>query len=146
MVVTSSAADLTTGRVVHVIDGGGLIVLVGDKRVNVRLEHISAPERGQPYAHQSRQSLIAICGGELAKLNVSGKDRNSRMLARVHCNRVDAGAEQVRRGMAWVIDGDARADAVLHAIQDESRAARRGLWSDSRFSAGAGIARKQAND
>lgn len=34
---TAAAAQLQ-GRVVHVIDGDGLIVLVGEKRVNVRLQ------------------------------------------------------------------------------------------------------------
>ena len=92
------AAQLQQSRVVHVIDGDGLIVLLGDKRVNVRLEHIDAPERGQPYGTPSRQSLIAICGGELAKVDASGKDRNGRTLARVRCNGADAGAEQVKRG------------------------------------------------
>jgi endonuclease YncB( thermonuclease family) len=82
VVTFSAAADVLTGRVVHVIDGDGLIVLLADKRVNVRLEHIDAPERGQPYGTHSRQSLIAICGGKLATVNASGKDRNGRTLAR----------------------------------------------------------------
>jgi endonuclease YncB( thermonuclease family) len=117
------------GRVVHVIDGDGLIVLVGEKRVNVRLEHIDAPEKGQPYGTPSRQSLISICGGELATLDASGKDRNGRTLARVRCNGADAGAEQVRRGMAWVFDRYAPANSPLYPIQREAQATKRGLWS-----------------
>jgi endonuclease YncB( thermonuclease family) len=50
-------------RVVHVIDGDGLVLLVGERRLNVRLEHIDAPERGQPYGIASRQSLTGLCGG-----------------------------------------------------------------------------------
>ena len=46
--------------------------------MNVRLEHIDAPERGQPYGIASRQSLIAICGGEVATIQASGKDPNGR--------------------------------------------------------------------
>lgn len=88
---TAVAASLQ-GRVVHVIDGDGLVVLVGEKRLNVRLEHIDAPERGQPYDIQSRQSLIAICSGERATIQASGKDRNGRTLGRVSCNGIDAGA------------------------------------------------------
>lgn len=119
------------GRVVHVIAGDGLIVLVGEKRLNVRLEHIEAPEKGQPYGTASRQSLIAICGGEVATIQASGKDRNGRTLARVSCNGIDAGAEQARRGMAWVLDRYAPADSPLYAVENEARAARRGLWSAS---------------
>lgn len=118
------------GRVAHVIDGDGLIVLLRDRRVNVRLIHIDAPARVQAYGHQSRQSLIAICGGKLAKLESDGKDRNGRTLARVTCGGTDANAEQVRRGMAWVFDRYTKPASPLYAIQEETRAARRGLWAD----------------
>ena len=117
------------GRVAHVIDGDNLIVLVSDKRVTIRLEHIDAPEQGQLYGTASRQSLIAICGGELATVRVSGKDLSGRTLGRVSCNGSDAGAEQVRRGMAWVLERYAPAKSPLYEIQTEARAARRGLWS-----------------
>lgn len=130
VVTFSAAADFQTGRVVHVVDGGGLIVLVGEKRLTVRLEHIDAPERGQAYGHQSRQSLIAICGGELATIEGKGKDRNRRTRARVTCNGVDAGKEQVRRGMARVLEQYAPADSSLYATQQEARTAHRGLWVD----------------
>ena len=129
LLATGASAAQLTGRVVHVIDGDGLIVFLGDKRVNVRLEHIDAPEHGQPYGTPSRQSLIAICGGELAKVDASGKDRNGRTLARVRCNGADAGAEQVERGMDWVFERYAPADSPLYPIQREAQAAKRGLWS-----------------
>jgi endonuclease YncB( thermonuclease family) len=118
-----------TGRVVHVIDGDGLIVLLGDRRVNVRIQDIDAPEKGQPYGTASRQSLIAIYGGELATLKAGGKDRNGRTLARVRCNGADAGAEQVKRGMAWVFERYAPADSPLYPIQREAQATKRGLGS-----------------
>jgi endonuclease YncB( thermonuclease family) len=124
-----SLAAEVQGRVVYVIDGDGLIILVGGKRVNVRLEYIDAPEKGQAYGNASRQSLIAICGDELASVHASGKDRNGRTLARVSCNGTHAGAEQVRRGMAWVFERYAPADSPLYAVQTEARAARRGLWA-----------------
>jgi endonuclease YncB( thermonuclease family) len=129
VVTSSAAADLQTGRVVHVIDGDGLIVLLGERRLIVRLEHIDAPEQGQLSGTASRQSLIAICGGEVAKIQVSGKDRSGRTLGRVNCNGTDASAEQVRRGMAWVFERYAPAGSPLYKIETEARAARRGVWS-----------------
>ena len=51
------------------------------------------------------------------------------MLAHVRCNGTDAGAEQVRQGMAWVFVRYAPADSPLYAIEAEARAARRGLWA-----------------
>lgn len=51
------------------------------------------------------------------------------MLAHVRCNGTDAGAEQVRQGMAWVFVRYAPASSPLYAIEQEARAARRGLWA-----------------
>ena len=48
------------------------------------------------------------------------------MLAHVRCNGTDAGAEQVRLGMAWVFVRYAPADPPLYAIEEEARAARPG--------------------
>ena len=83
-------ADVLHGRVAHVVDGYTLDVMVGSKRVRVRLLDIDAPEQKQPYGHCSRQSLIAICGGEAAYVEGSRHDRNGRFLANVRCNGVDA--------------------------------------------------------
>ena len=124
-------ADAVTlnGRVAHVVDGDTLDVMVQGKRVRVRILDIDAPEQGQPAGHRSRQSLIAICGGEPAQVEGDKHDRNGRMLARVRCNGVDAGAEQVRRGMAWVFVRYAPVDSPLLCDRAEARAARRGLWA-----------------
>jgi endonuclease YncB( thermonuclease family) len=59
----------------------------------------------------------------------SEKDRNGRLLARVWCSGIDANAEQVRRGMAWVFDRYVK-DRSLDPIQDRARAQRLGLWAD----------------
>jgi len=50
-------------------------------------------------------------------------------LRTVRCDGSDAGAEQVRQGMAWVFVRYAPADSPLYVIQEEARAARRGLWA-----------------
>jgi len=125
------AAAPIEGRVIHVVDGDSLVLLVGDRRQNIRLAQIDAPEQGQRYSITSRQSLTAVCGGQLAHANVSGKDRNGRLIAQVICAGTDANAEQVRRGMAWVFDPSAPSDSLLLRLQEEARAARRGLWAQA---------------
>jgi endonuclease YncB( thermonuclease family) len=127
----AAAATIVSGRVVHVIDGNGLVVLVGERRITVRLADIEAPKQREPHAIASRQSLSAICGGELASLEVSGRDRSGGMLAQVTCAGTNANSEQVRRGMAWVTDRGPNSASPLHAVQSEAREARRGLWSKS---------------
>lgn len=51
-------------------------------------------------------------------------------MARVECNGTDANAEQVRSGMAWVFDRYVT-DRSLYAVQDQARAAGRGLWAEA---------------
>ena len=124
-----AAAEHRVGRVAHVVDGDTLDIMLSGKRLRVRLVEIDAPEQGQKDGIRSRQSLIQICGGEVASLDSRGKDRNGRVLARVTCNGTDANAEQVRRGMAWVFDRYSSPNSPLYAVQEEARAARRGVWA-----------------
>jgi endonuclease YncB( thermonuclease family) len=114
---------------VKVQDGDTLTVLVGRKQVTVRLAEIDAPERKQAFGARSRQSLSELCGNRDAVVREHGVDRFGRTLARISCAGVDVNAEQVRRGMAWVFDRYVT-DRSLYQVQDEARAARRGLWAD----------------
>jgi endonuclease YncB( thermonuclease family) len=98
--------------------------------VRVRLKEIDAPERSQPFGKRSRQSLNDICAKKVARVLWTAQDRNGRTLGRVWCDRIDANAEQVRRGMAWVFDRYVK-DRALHPLQDAARAQRLGLWSDA---------------
>jgi len=114
------------GRIAHVVDGDTVEILLNDRRVRVRLAGIEAPTRGKFDALRSRQSLVQLCGGEIATLEPKGRARGGVMPARVTCAGTDAAAEQVRRGMASV---SADGSAELHAAEKEARAARRGVWS-----------------
>lgn len=128
--VAAQAGELR-GRVVAVADGDTLTVLdSGQRQHRVRLAEIDAPEKRQAFGERSKQSLSALCFGQQAVIEDQGRDRYGRVIGRVGCAGIDANAEQVRRGMAWVFDRYA-ADRSLYALQDEARKARRGLWRDS---------------
>jgi len=118
------------GRVVHVSDGDTLTVLVDRKPVRVRLDSIDAPELGQPFGKRSQQSLAELCGTKTAHVVEKGLDRYGRTIGWIVCGEVDANAEQVRRGMAWVFVRYAPADSPLYALQGDARWTRRGLWVD----------------
>ena len=96
-------ADLT-GKVIHIADGDNLTVIINNEWVRVRLAGIDAPETNQPFGTRSRQSLTDLCFWEKVTVSPKGKDQYGRMFAKVRCGDVDAGEEQVRRGMAWVYD------------------------------------------
>lgn len=118
------------GRVVRVHDGDTLTVLVGRKQIRVRLVDIDAPELHQAFGRRSRDSLANICAGHEVRVQEQGRDRYKRTLGRVTCGGVDANAEQVRIGMAWVFVRYAPNASPLYALQSEARIERRGLWYD----------------
>lgn len=130
LILAHCAYAETSGKVVGISDGDTLTVLTERQQVKVRLAEIDAPERGQPFGNRSKQSLSGLCFDKTAKLDDKGKDRYGRTLARVYCDGIDANAEQVRRGMAWVYDRYVT-DRGLYLIQDEAKAAKRGLWADT---------------
>ena len=130
LAASPALADIR-GKVISIQDGDTLTVVIDRRQVKVRLTDIDAPELRQPFGTRSRQSLSEMCFGKLASLNVRGQDRYHRSLAQVTCEGKDANAEQVRRGYAWTYVRFARRDSPLRALEQEAKAARRGLWADA---------------
>jgi len=118
------------GRVVKVSDGDTLTVLVERKEIKVRLDSIDAPELRQPYGRRAQQSLAELCAARTARVVERGHDRYGRTVGRIACDGVDANAEQVRRGMAWVFERYAPRNSPLYGLQGDARLNRRGLWSE----------------
>lgn len=132
----STVAQTIEGQVVSIADGDTLTVLSAQTQHKVRLAEIDAPEishgankRGQPFGQRSRQSLAELCFQHSAIVRLVAIDRYGRSVGRVTCDGVDANAEQVRRGMAWVYDKYVT-DRGLYQLQNEASAKRRGLWGD----------------
>lgn len=116
--------------VIAIADGDTLTCMTPDaSRIRVRLAQIDAPESNQPYGRLSSASLHELCYMAYAALSVDGKDRYSRTIAQITCNGINANAEQVRRGMAWVYDKYAT-EQSLYRKQAHARASQRGLWHD----------------
>lgn len=113
--------------VVSVHDGDTLTAQCAEGRLKVRLREIDAPERTQPYARRSTDSLKALCLGKSADLAQRSLDRYGRTLARVTCGRVDANAEQVRRGYAWAFT-QYLTDPAIATLEASARTEQRGLW------------------
>ena len=117
--------------VVGIADGDTLTVLTASKQQHkIRLAEIDAPERSQPFGTKSKQSLSDLCFGKEAEVRPRAMDRYKRIVARVTCAGIDANAEQVNRGMAWVYRLYAT-DHDLYVLEHEAKVGRRGLWSDS---------------
>jgi endonuclease YncB( thermonuclease family) len=115
--------------VIAIADGDTLTASCNEQTIRVRLAEIDAPEKGQAFGNRSRQALAALCLDKRAHIRPQTTDRYGRTLARVECADIEASAEQVRAGMAWVFDRYVT-DRSLYSLQDAARAERRGLWID----------------
>src|SRR5687767_7537460 len=118
-----SALFLAT--VIGISDGDTLTVLNQEKQqVKIRLAEIDAPEKRQAFGTRSKQSLSELCFGKQAEVKPQVKDRYGRTVAHVSCDGVDANAEQVNRGMAWVYRRYAK-DHNLYIVQHDAKVAKR---------------------
>ena len=126
---TPAFADTITGNVVAIIDGDTLTILdAKKKRYRIRLAEIDAPERKQAFGTRSRQSLSALCFRKEAQVEWQNKEANNRYVGRIMCAGIDAAAEQVRRGMAWVSPRFTRPGSPLYELESYARLRRLGLW------------------
>ena len=132
-----AASALSTGAsaqfctVVAVADGDTVKVRCEQgEQITIRLAGIDAPEKKQAFGQRSKQALSDLCHQVPAVITPRSKDRYGRTVADVECHGMDAGAELVKAGMAWVFDRYAAGYGHLYQLQDAARAAHIGLWSD----------------
>jgi micrococcal nuclease len=130
LAIACSAAAASECRVVSVHDGDTLTVLEAGRQTKVRLAGIDAPELGQPFGRRAREALAGLVHGRDIELDVTGRDRYGRTIARVvGPGGADVGHELVAAGMAWHYTRYSH-DTELAEAEREARAARRGLWAD----------------
>lgn len=129
------AAALLACLIIGIADGDTLTARCntseGEQNIKVRLAEVDAPEKGQPWGRQSKQHLAGLCFQKPAEVRPVSSDRYGRTVARVTCDGIDANAEQIRAGMAWVFDRYVD-DWTLFSVQRDARAAKVGLWADPR--------------
>lgn len=149
--VAGAASDLT-GTVVYVVDGDTIHVQIGNRVEKVRYIGVNAPEIPHPHAPaEARRRLRhfphTVAAGEAAKrvnldlvagkhvrleLDRQQRDRYKRLLAYVWVGDTMINAEMIKRGYAELmsIPPDFRHRALFTKLQQEARAAGRGLWHE----------------
>ena len=128
----SGAFAQLVGRVVAVADGDTVTVLdAGRHQHRIRLADIDAPESAQPFGNRARQHLAGLCHGKDVEVRVRNRDRYGRTVGTLICNGVDANADLVRNGLAWVYVQYAAPGSPLYALEADARRQRLGLWADA---------------
>lgn len=149
-VVAPIRAEELRGRVIGLSDGDTVTVLDANKtRHRVRIAGIDAPERGQPGAQRSKESLFALVYEQPVRVQWKKRDRfdgivgtiwvaapDSPCRGKPDCPMtVDVGLVQITIGRAWWFRKHADEQSPeerrrYEFAEQEARARKAGLWRD----------------
>lgn len=128
---TAAEAETLPGRCVSVSDGDTMrIQLANRERVRIRLWGIDAPEKGQAFGEDARETLNDLIYRKDVRVEVEDTDQYGRKVGRVYVGDVYVNEHMVRQGMAWHYEYHAPDAGDLAAAQQAARLERAGLWQD----------------
>lgn len=122
-------------EVVAVMDGDTVKVITSDKReIKIRLEHIDAPEKKQPFGQVCKSMLSDMVFGKTVFVRSQKRpDRYGRMIAEVfmcEASKESVNMAMVRGGCAWHYKAFSK-DSTYAEAERIARESRAGLWKDS---------------
>lgn len=116
----------------YVIDGDSLMTRFEDRRLEVRLWGIDAPEFDQPGSRRATEKLKQLVLGRQLELNIKDRDKYGRTVALAKHGRKIINEQMVSSGNAWVYRHYCRETLCETWIEFERKARdqRLGLWND----------------
>ena len=115
---------------IRIVDGDTIDVMHNGHPHRIRLAGIDAPERKQAFGSRAREFVGQQVFGRTVTFRSSGSDPYRRTLGEVIlADGRSLNRELVANGLAWHYKRFS-ADRELARLENEARAARRGLWSD----------------
>ena len=122
---------LFIGTVVETPAGDLLVVRRGARTVPVRLAGIDAPGLDQPFGSLAQKHAEDLSRGQVVTVHTLGDDPRGRTVGVVVLpDGRDLGREMVTVGLARWDHRNAPEAAVLEELEEEARAAGRGMWRD----------------
>lgn len=127
------------GPVTRISDGDTFAMLVdtpsGKREVKVRLDGVDAPEAHQEFGARAKEftasHLFDIDHGKTVKVLFCDMDRYGRIVGQVHLpDGKILNREIVAAGYAWWFQKYAPKASELRDLQEQAKAAKKGLWAD----------------
>jgi endonuclease YncB( thermonuclease family) len=137
---TAAQAEALRGKVVGITDGDTVTLRADGETYRVRLMGIDAPEMRQAFGSAAKKTLSDCAFGKRVEVVSRKRDFHGRLIGQVFADRLDCGLRQVELGMAWHYKAYANeqepSDRAAYArAEDQARAARLGLWTESALTA-----------
>lgn len=121
-----------SGNVVKISDGDTVQVMRDGRAVKIRLYGIDAPEKTQAFGQRAKQFTGEAVFGKVVTVKVHDTDRYGRTVAEIiEPDGKSLNEELVRAGLAWWYRNFAKKEQRFEVLEQEARAAKRGLWADA---------------
>ncbi len=131
LTVTGLSAKTIKGKVISVWDGDTINVRSGAQTLKIRLDGIDCPELDQAYGRKARQYTSSLVLGTTVKVILRQKDQYKRWLGEVLTpGGISVNQALLQNGLAWQYLHNK--EAKLTRLQNKARAAKLGLWADSK--------------
>ena len=121
-------------KIIGVKDGDTVEGLYYQFPINIRLEHIDAPEKRQPFGTKSKEKLSELCFGKNVTIISNGRNGNydsrGRLISEIILeDGTNVNKEMVKSGLAWHYK---KYSSNLEYARLEELAMKNkvGLWSD----------------
>ncbi|WP_234111447.1 MULTISPECIES: thermonuclease family protein [Chryseobacterium] len=121
-------------KIIGVKDGDTVEGLYYQFPMNIRLEHIDAPEKRQPFGTKSKEKLSDLCFGKMVTIISRGKNGNfdsrGRIIAEIFLeDGTNVNKEMLKSGLAWHFKKYS-SDAEYARLEELAKSKKLGLWSD----------------
>ena len=122
-------ASVAWWRCIGVTDGDTFTCLdtVG-KQQKVRISEIDAPELGQPYGRDARDTLAELIFGKSLAVIPIRSTADGLVICKVSVDGKDIGREMVVAGAAWT---ESQSESPLTKDQQDAQDSKQGLWTDA---------------
>lgn len=123
-------AQTVSGKVTHIKDGDSFIMQVNGKSLEIRLDGVDCPEKGQPFSAKSKAFSASLIYNRNVSVKIKGYDKYKRALGIVYISETRILNEELLRvGLAWHFK---RFNKMEHLAKMESKARKNriGLWDD----------------
>lgn len=122
-------AQTISGKIIGASDGDTITIRTADGRnYKIRLNGVDCPEKSQDFGKRAKDFTWNFCYGKKISANLLSKDKYDRNIADVFADGQSLNRALVAAGLAWHYKKYSD-DPDLARLEDEARAAKRGLWS-----------------
>lgn len=125
----SQATAIDGFTVVRIADGDSLTLVGTDKlEISIRLRGIDAPELGQPYGFEAKQTLQAMLESGKVMIRDTKKGKYGRYIANVYIGDAFINQAMVENGHAWC-DQVNSYSRIFCTAQQKAKDQGLGLWA-----------------